>query len=81
DVITAHSLTLEAIKTGGLSHLADPELDRQVRIATKRKIGAAGGFGWQAPEGDTVALLDAITLAHWAALTTKRHPGRKAVLL
>ena len=81
DVITAHSLTLEAIKTGGLSHLADPELDRQVRIATKRKIGAAGGFGWQAPEGDTVALLDAITLAHWAALTSKRHPGRKAVAL
>ena len=81
EVTTAHAILLEAVKTGSLSHLDDPELDRQVKAATKRKIGNSGGFGWQAPEGDTCALLDALTFAHWAAKTSKRHPGRKAVLL
>jgi hypothetical protein len=52
----------------------------------KRKIGNLGGFGWAAPEGKTVALLDAVTLAHWAARTTRRRPrgsssGRSRVVV
>jgi hypothetical protein len=56
-------------------------LDKQAKAAEKRKIGATGGFGWSAPEGESVVLLDAGTLAFWGAKTTKRKPGRKAGFL
>lgn len=77
----AHSMFEAAVNEGHLTHHGQPELDAQVKSAVKRKIGVTGGFGWQAPPGETVALLDAVTMAHWAAKTTKRKPGRKAVAL
>lgn len=84
-VIGAHSMFLEAVKAGGIVHRGTDELDREVSWAAFRKIGNAGGFGWQAPEGQTVALLDAATYAHWAAKTSKRKPkaarSRKVVVL
>lgn len=81
EVVAAHSMLEAAINQGELSHRGQEELDAQVKVAEKRKIGAAGGFGWQAPEGSSVVLLDAMTLAHWGAKTTKRRPGRKATFL
>ncbi|WP_212745887.1 terminase large subunit domain-containing protein [Sinomonas susongensis] len=80
-VITSASMVEAAIVTGGLTHRGQPELDEQVKDAEKRKIGTNGGFGWAAPEGGSVALLDAVTLAFWGAKTTKRRAGRKAVFL
>ncbi|WP_336715350.1 terminase large subunit domain-containing protein [Arthrobacter sp. USHLN218] len=80
-VIAAHSMFETAINQGELSHRAQTELDDQVKAAEKRKIGTTGGFGWQAPEGGSVALLDAATLAYWGAKTTKRRPGRKATFI
>lgn len=74
DVVAAHSMFLESVKTGRVAHWGESELDREVSWATLRKIGVHGGFGWQAPEGQTVALLDAVTLAHWAVRATKRRP-------
>jgi hypothetical protein len=50
--------------------------------ARRRKIGKAGGFGWDTEdEGENVALLDAVTLAHYAAKTTKRNPARRQAFL
>jgi hypothetical protein len=82
ETVTASSSMLEAaVGLGGLTHRGQQELDDQVKAAEKRKIGTNGGFGWQAPEGGSVALLDAVTLAFWGAKTTKRKPGRKAGFL
>jgi phage terminase large subunit-like protein len=81
EVVGAHSMLEAAINQGELSHRGQKELDDQAKVAEKRKIGAAGGFGWAAPEGSSVVLLDAVTLAHWGAKTTKRRPGRKATFL
>lgn len=82
DHVTAASSMFEAAITAkSLTHRAQAELDAEVKAAQKRKIGTNGGFGWDAPEGGSVALLDAATLAHWGAKTTKRRPGRKAVFL
>lgn len=82
DTVTSACSMLEAaLKSGDLTHRGQEELDDQVKAAEKRKIGANGGFGWQAPEGGNVALLDAATLAYWGAKTTKRRPGRKAGFL
>ena len=67
-----------AVTQGEVTHLGQPELDGQAESAIRRKIGSSGGFGWDTEvEGETVALLDAVTLAHYAAKTTKRDPSRK----
>ena len=73
EAITAHAGMLRAIQQGEVTHLAQPGLDAQVKVAGKRKIGTAGGWGWMAvtPDGDVTAL-DAVTLARHALMTTKR---------
>lgn len=82
DTVTSATSMLEAaINAGDLTHSGKELLDAQVKAAEKRKIGTNGGIGWAAPEGGNVALLDAVTLAHWGAKTTKRRPGRKAGFL
>lgn len=81
DAVAAHSMTEAAITQGGLTHRGQPALDDQVKAARRRKIGTAGGFGWEASEGESVAMFEAATLALWGAKTTKRKPGRKAVPL
>lgn len=73
-VITAHAMMDRAIRDMTLAHPDDAELEEEAASVSRRKIGAAGGFGWQAPEGGTAAGIDAVTLAFWAAKTTKRRP-------
>lgn len=81
-VIAYHSMFDRAVSSGEVTHSGDPDLDAQAKAAVRRKIGNQGGFGWDAPlEGDTVALLDAVTLAFGAAKTSKRKPGRKQAFL
>lgn len=75
--IEAHASFLRAVLEADLTHLAQPGLDAQVRVAGKRKIGTAGGWGWLAvtPDGDVTAL-DAVTLARHGAVTSKRRTGQ-----
>ena len=80
-VTTATSMFDSAMKGREVTHRGQAELDGEAKAAQKRKIGTTGGFGWDAPEGGSVALLDAVTMAHWGAKTTKRRPGRKAGFL
>lgn len=81
-VTSFHSMFDRAVAQGDVTHSGDPNLDAQAKSAVRRKIGNQGGFGWDAPlEGDTVALLDAVTLAYGAAKTTKRKPGRTQTFL
>ncbi|MDA8438233.1 MAG: hypothetical protein M0Z51_05130 [Propionibacterium sp.] len=67
-VITAHSWFLGAVRTHGVEHSNQAELNANVRVAGKRKIGTAGGWGWRSidSEGDVLAL-EAATLAAWKA--------------
>ena len=80
-VKAAHSMFEQAVITGGITHPGVAAFDEQVLAASKRLIGKDGGFGWAPPDGGTVVTLDAATLAHWGAKTTKRRPGRKAVFV
>ena len=80
-VVAAHSMFEASLHGKEITHRGQKMLDEQAKAAEKRKIGTTGGFGWAAPEGESVALLDAATLAHWGAKTTKRRPGRKAGFL
>lgn len=76
EVISAHSIFLNSVATGDLTHSGQSELDDQVRVAVRRKIGNNGGFGWEGSD-TAVTLLDAVTLAFWGAKTTKRNAGRE----
>lgn len=76
EAITAHAGFLRAVQERDLTHLAQPGLDAQVRVAGKRKIGNLGGWGWEpvTPDGDVTAL-DAVTLARHGAATARRRSG------
>jgi hypothetical protein len=80
DVVAAHSMMLNAVEAGQVTHL-DAEgqqgLDEQVTSCKKREF-RNGGFGWEpvASDGD-VTLWDAVTLAFWGVMTTKRDPAKR----
>lgn len=68
----AHSMLLEAVKAGTVSHRGQSALDDQVFDAVKRPLSkTSGAFGWAASDGGMIPLLDAVTLAFWAAKTTR----------
>lgn len=76
-VIAAHSTFDQGVIDGTLAHSNQEELSQQVLSASRRAIGKAGGFGWEAPEGGSVTVMEAATLAYWGARITRRRPGRK----
>ncbi|MFW0112124.1 hypothetical protein [Rothia sp. CCM 9416] len=79
-VITAHAMFDRGVVEGGLAHSGQEGLTQQVLSASRRSIGKAGGFGWEAPEGGSVTVMEAATLAFWGAKITRRRPGRKQVV-
>lgn len=76
DAITAHSSFLRAVVEGSVTHLDQPGLTAAARAAGRRKIGNAGGWGWESLVPDvTVVSLDAVTLAYGAATDAARRPA------
>lgn len=83
EIIAAHTMLLNAVREQTVTHFNQDQLNQSVAHAMRRPIGRAGGWGW-APIGDgDVTPLDAVTLAHFGAQTSKRHAGRrtKAVVM
>ena len=83
-VVAAHAALLEAVTEGTVSHNDDDALNAAVRSAGRRLIGQQGGWGFQPLDGGDVTLLEAVTHAHFGALTAKvptRSGGRRAVVL
>lgn len=62
-----------AVRERKVTHIAQPYVDEAVRNTTKRPIGSSGGWGF---DGDGATVMEAIALAHWAALTSKRNPNQ-----
>lgn len=79
-VKSAHSMFLQAIQSGGVTTIAQDELDAEARDAQFRELGKDGGFGWAFPEGGSVLLLETVTFAFWAAKTSRRKPGNRNVV-
>lgn len=81
DIIAACSMLEDAVSDGRVTHFGQPGLDESATRCTKRKIGTDGGWGFESANGAEPTLVEAVALAHWGALTTKRKPGRKARIL
>jgi len=77
EVIAAHAMVAEAIRSASLTHSSQKQLDDAVRGAGRRTIGTAGGWGWKplSPDVDVVPL-EAVTLALHAVTTGKSGAGR-----
>jgi hypothetical protein len=76
--IAAHSMMLDAVKAKAITHFNDEQLNESVAHAGKRKIGNAGGWGWQALQGGDVTPFESATIAHYGALigaTKKQRTG------
>lgn len=80
DVIAACSGIANAVKEGQITHYGQPALDASATKTTKRRIGNNGGWGFQSTDEADATLIEACALAYWGAMTTKRRPGRKAVV-
>lgn len=81
DVIAACSSFVNAVREGSISHYGQEALDTSATKSVKRRIGNNGGWGFTSTDEADATLVEACALAYWSAMTTKRKPGRKAVVL
>lgn len=79
DMAKANSMLVEAVQSGSISHYGQPDLDAAATTCDKRRIGQ-DGFGFDDTETGDSTLIEACALAYREAMTTKRRPGRKAVV-
>ena len=80
DVVAACSSLVNAVKEQRITHYGQPALDDSATKTRKRRIGNNGGWGFQSTDEADATLIEACALAYWGAMTTKRKPGRKAVV-
>lgn len=80
DVITACASLANAVQERQVTHYGQPGLDDSATKTAKRRIGTRGGWGFASTDEADASLIESACLAYWAAMTTKRKPGRKAVV-
>lgn len=80
DTIAAMAAFKVAVDEGTVTHTAQPAMTAAVTLTTRRKIGNDGGWGFQSTEQGDATLAESAALAFWAVMTTKRKPGRKAMV-
>lgn len=79
EVADACSAFCTAVDERALSHGDQAAVGYAIGHTRKRKIGSAGGFGFEAIDEDAdETLLEAMALAYQAMKTTKRNPKKKA---
>jgi len=80
NITSACSCFLDAVQEHRILHFGQPALDASATLTTRREIGTAGGWGFEGNADADATLVEACALAYWGAMTTKRKPGRKAVV-
>lgn len=80
DVIAACASLVNAVQERQITHYGQPGLDDSATKTKKRRIGTRGGWGFESTDEADATLIESACLAYWGAMTTKRKPGRKAVV-
>lgn len=85
EYFASSSMFYDAVKDKTITHLAtegQAVLDQSVAVSDKKMRGTTGTWGWTVtvPGGDETPV-EAVSVAYWAARTTKRVPGRKQELI
>lgn len=81
DMSAACAWLVNAVRERKITHFDQPALNAAATTTTKRKIGTAGGWGFQTTDTGDASLIEACALAYWSAMTTKRNPNRSVILL
>jgi hypothetical protein len=76
DVTKASSMLLSAIREQRIVHMDQPALNESALKSHKRPIGNNGGWGFGSTDEVDSTPIEACSLAYWAAMTTKRNPGK-----
>ena len=79
DMAKAVSMLTNAVAEHDLAHYGQEELTASATLTARRRIGS-DGVGFEDAGGADSTLIEACALALWQAKTTKRRPGRKAVV-
>lgn len=79
DVAKACAMLVDAVQSGAVEHYGQPDLDAAATTCARRRIGM-DGFGFDDTETGDSTLIEACALAYRETMTTKRRPGRKAVV-
>ena len=80
DATAAYSGLVHAVKEHKVTHFGQPALDLSATGCERRYIGKAGGWGFEGPEGIDATLIESCCWAWWGATTSRRKPGRKALV-
>lgn len=80
DAVSAYASMANAIREQQVTHYGQPGLDDSATKTKKRRIGTRGGWGFESTDEADATLIESACLAYWGAITTKRKPGRKAVV-
>lgn len=80
EAIAAYAALANAVTEQQVTHYNQPGLNDSATKSIKRPIGSHGGWGFASTDEADSTLIEACALAYWAAMTTKRKPGRKAVV-
>ena len=81
DVAAACAAFSNAVKERAVTHYGQPALDASATGSRSRRIGTAGGWGFQSTDEADATLVEACALAYWSAMTTRRDPQRRAVII
>jgi hypothetical protein len=80
DAVAAYSSLSNAVKEKRINHYGQEALNVSATQSKRRRIGSNGGWGFESTDKADATLIEACALAYWGAMTTKRKPGRKAVV-
>lgn len=81
EYLAACDLLLQSVRGGTVTHWSSPgqaALDASVAVCDKKRRGVEGSWSWEATTvGGDETPIEAVSVALWAARTSKRRPGRK----
>jgi hypothetical protein len=72
--IEAYTGFVNATRARSFTHVEDEVVDESVTTCGRRRIGTAGGYGFESNDHANATLVDALAFAHWKGLQITREP-------
>ena len=78
--VEAYTGFVNATRAHTVTHVEDESTDESVCECNRRRIGTAGGYGFQSNDRANATLVDALAFAHWGALQIRREPAEEMMI-
>jgi hypothetical protein len=75
--IEAYTGFVNATRAHTITHIEDESTDESVCECNRRRIGTAGGYGFQSNDRANATLVDALAFAYWGAMQIRREPSEE----